>query len=64
MNSILTYCRCSSCPGGRWQCESVNLLGRYANWSKSKMSDIMELMCAITSLSKHFMIIDVSATGQ
>ena len=31
---------------------SMDLLGRYANWSGSRVSGMMELMCAITSLSK------------
>ena len=42
---------------------SVDLLGRYANWSRSRVSGIMVLMWAITSLSKHFMATDMSATG-
>ena len=43
---------------------SMHLLGQYANWSGSRVSGIVELMCAITSLSKHFMITEVRATGQ
>jgi hypothetical protein len=42
---------------------SMDLLERFANWSGSRVSRMMELMCAITSLSKHFTITDVSATG-
>ena len=42
----------------------VDLLGRYANWSGSRVSRMMEVMCAMTSLSTHFMITDVSATGR
>ena len=43
---------------------SVDLLGRYANWSGSRVSGRMLSMCAMTSLSKHFMATDVSATGR
>ena len=43
---------------------SVDLLGRCANWSGSRVSGIMVLMGTITSLSKHFMATDVSATGR
>ena len=39
---------CSFCPGGRGLCgvqhSSVVLLGRYANWSGSRVSGIMVLM--------------------
>ena len=43
---------------------SVDLLVRYANWSGSRVSGMMELMCAITSLSNHFMITDGRDTGR
>ena len=33
---------------------SVNLLGHYANWSGFRVSGMMVLMLAITSLSNHF----------
>lgn len=41
---------------------SIDLLGQYANWSGSRVSEMIALTCAITSLSKNFMITDVSAT--
>ena len=41
-----------------------NLLRRYANWSESKFSGMMVLMCAMTSPLKHFVATDVSATGR
>ena len=41
---------------------SVDLFEQYANWSGSRVSGIMVLMCAITSLLKHFMASDGSAT--
>jgi hypothetical protein len=44
------------------QASFVVLLGRYANWSG--VSGIMVLMCVISSLSNHFRITDVSATGR
>ena len=42
---------------------SVDLLGWYANLSGSSVSGMMVLR-AMTSLSRHFMATDVSATGQ
>jgi hypothetical protein len=42
----------------------MDLLGRYANWSGSRVAGMVELMCAITSLIMHFMIPEVSATGR
>ena len=39
---------------------SVDLLGRFANWNESRVFGVIVLM---TSLSKHFMATDVSATG-
>ena len=41
---------------------SMDLAGGYANWSGSRVAGRVELMCAITSLSKQFMITEVSAT--
>ena len=41
---------------------SVDMLGQYRNWSGSRVSGMMELMCAMTSLSKHFMVTDMSGT--
>ena len=43
---------------------SVDLLGLHANWSGSRVSVMMVLMLAMTSLSKHFMTTDVSASGR
>jgi hypothetical protein len=40
----------------------MDLFGLYANWSGSSVSGIIDVMCAITSLSKHYMITDVFAT--
>ena len=40
----------------------MDLLGQYANWSGSRVSGMVELLRAITSLSKHFMITEVSVT--
>ena len=37
---------------------SMDLLGQYVNWSGTRVFGTMELLCAITSLSKHFMITD------
>jgi hypothetical protein len=59
-------------PLSRWEravwgaielASSVDLLGRFANWSGSRVSGMMVLMSAMTSLSKHFMATDVSALG-
>ena len=63
MNNILTQVFLLS----RWVraieiASSMDLLGWYAHWSGSRVSGMMELICSITSLSKHFMITDVSAT--
>ena len=67
MNSILTQVFLLS----RWEravwtaieiASSVDLFGRYANWSGSRVSGIM-MLSAITNLSKHFMATDMSATG-
>ena len=65
MNRILSYF--PSCPGGREQCEVQlrlrDLLGRYANWSRSRLSGMMALMTVMTRLSKHFINTDVSGRG-
>lgn len=42
---------------------SMDLLGRNANWSVSRVSGMMTLMCALTSLSKHFTITGVLQGG-
>ena len=43
---------------------SMDLLGQYANWSGFRVSGMMELVCAITSLSKHLrMLQDGSHCG-
>ena len=39
----------------------MNLLGWYANWSGSKVLGMMELMCALTRLSKRLIVTDVNA---
>ena len=41
---------------------SVERLGSYANWNGSKDGESMEMMRPLTTLSKHFMMVDVSAT--
>ena len=43
---------------------SVDLLGRYANWSGSRVSGMMVLMRAMNSISEHFIATDVSARGR
>ena len=42
---------------------SVDLLGRYANCSGARVSGKVEVICSLTSLSKHFMMTEVSAAG-
>ncbi len=42
----------------------VDLLGRYANWKGSSEVGRQDFMCSMTSFSKHFIVIGVSATGQ
>ena len=58
----------SRCERAVWSAteiaSSVVLFGQYANWSVSRISGIIVLVCAMTSLSEHFMATDVSATGQ
>ena len=51
MKSILTYRRCSFCPGENGQCGVqlrlrylFDLFERYANWSGSMVSGMMVLM--------------------
>jgi hypothetical protein len=43
---------------------SVDLFGQFVNFSGSRVSRMMVLILAMTSLSKHFMATDVSAPGQ
>ncbi len=42
---------------------SVHWFGRYANWSGSSVLGRLVLMLCMTSLSKHFIVIGVSAMG-
>ena len=69
MNSILMHVFLLS----RWEravwsaieiASSVDLLGQYANWSGSRVSGRVEVIWSLTSLSKHFMMTEVSATGR
>src|SRR4029434_11276207 len=69
MNSILPYVF----PLSRWEravcivramALSVDLLDRYANCIGSRVGDSEEQMKDLTSLSKHFMMVEVSATGR
>ncbi len=43
---------------------SVERFGRYANWSGSSVLGRLVLMFCVTGLSKHFIMIGVSAIGQ
>ncbi len=43
---------------------SIEQLGRYANWSGSSVLGRLVLMLCMTSLSKHFIMIGVSAMGR
>ncbi len=43
---------------------SVERFGRYANWSGSSVLGMLVLMFCMTSLSKHFIMIGVSAMGR
>ncbi len=61
----------SSCPrgkGGVWRARmmasSVDLFNLYANYSRSSESGRDEMMKVLTNRPKHFMIVDVSVTGQ
>ena len=67
MNSILTLVfLLSSWERAVWNAieiaSSEDLLGRYANWSGSRVSGIMVFV--VTCLSKHLMATDVSAMGR
>ncbi len=42
---------------------SVERFGRYANWSRSSVLGGLVLMLCMTNLSKHFIMIGVSAMG-
>ncbi len=68
MNSNLTYVsvlsRCLRLGGGHGDASSVERLDLYANWKGSREGGRTDLMCCMTSRSKHFMRIGVSATGQ
>ncbi len=68
MNSILTYeSFLSRCVRAGWRAvamaSSVERLDLYANWKGSKEGGRTDLMCCMTSRSKHFIGIGVSATG-
>ena len=69
MNSILTYESLVS----RWvravwrvaeMASSVEWLVRYANWKGSRAGGRTDLICCMTSRSKHFIRMGVSATGR
>ena len=69
MNSILTYeCLVSRWVRAEWRAvemaSSVERLDRYANWKGSRVGGRADLMWCMTSRSKHFMRMGVSATGQ
>ncbi len=69
MNSILTYeSLFSRWVRARWRVEEiasfVEWFGRYANWNGSSVLGRLVLMLCITSLSKHFVMIGVSAMGR
>ncbi len=42
----------------------IEWFGRYANWNGSSVLGRLVLMLCITSLSKHFVMIGVSAMGR
>ncbi len=65
MNSILTYeSFLSRCVRAEAMASSVERLDLYANWKGSREGGRTDLMCCMTSRSKHFMGIGVSATGR
>ncbi len=43
---------------------SVERFGRYANWSGSSVLGRLDLIWCMTNLSKHFIMIGVSAMGR
>ncbi len=43
---------------------SVERFGRYANWSRLSVLGRLVFMLCMTSLSKHFIMIEVSAMGR
>ncbi len=72
MNSNLTYVSVlSRCVRAGWRAvamassvERLDLQYTYANWKGSREGGRTDLMCCMTSHSKHFMRIGVSATGR
>ncbi len=69
MNSILTYESFSSrCVRAGWRAvamaSSVEQLDLYANWKGYREGGGTNLMWCMTSRSKHFIRIGVSATGR
>ncbi len=69
MNSILTSeSLFSRWVRARWRVEeiasSVERFGRYANWSGSSVLGRLVLILCMTNLSKHFIMIGVSAMGR
>ena len=42
---------------------SVERLGRYANWNGSSVVGRLDVIWALTNLSKHFIMMGVSAMG-
>ncbi len=49
---------------GSGDASSVERLDLYANWEGGRELGRTDLMCCMTSRSKHFMRIGVSATGR
>ncbi len=68
MNSNLTSLFLSRCVRAGWRAvamaSSVERLDLYANWKGSREGGRTDLMWCMTSRSKHFMRIGVSATGR
>ncbi len=68
-NSIRTWVFLSSrCSRLRWRAEEmasyVEQFGWYANWNGSSDGGSLEMMWSFTTLSKHFIMMGVSATGR
>ena len=68
-NSIRTWVFSSSRRSRlRWKDEemasSVERFGWYANWNGSSDGGSLEVIWFFTTLSKHFIMMEVSATGQ
>ncbi len=65
---FFTFDFLSRCVRAGWtavaMASSVERLDLYANWKASREGGRTNLMCCMTSRSKHFMRIGVSATGR